>query len=93
MNDCLRELLQSFDHDLIDQMPKMGPGFLLFHCESLLSKVYGRETMDSSPSVKGKTQRWFGAKIIAEECHSWLSFKLVVKTTTMMVCPLKVEKV
>ena len=45
------ELRQSFDHDPIDRMPKIGPGFSLFHYESLLSKVYRMDTRDSSLSV------------------------------------------
>ena len=31
---------------MIDQMPKIGPGFTLFHYESLLSKVYCKDTRD-----------------------------------------------
>ena len=42
---------QSFDHDSIDRMPTTGPGFLLFHYDSLLGKVYRRDTRDSSSSV------------------------------------------
>ena len=45
------ELRQSFDHDSIDPMLKIGPGFLLFHYESLLSKHYRRDTRDSLSSV------------------------------------------
>ena len=42
---------QLFDYDSIDRMPKIEPGLLLFHYESLLSKVYRRDTSDSSSSV------------------------------------------
>ena len=39
-----QKLRQSFDPDSIDRMPKIGPGFSMFHYESLLSKVYRRGT-------------------------------------------------
>ena len=45
------ELRQSFDHNSIDRMPKIGPGLLLFHDEFLLSKVYRRDTRGSSSTV------------------------------------------
>ena len=35
-------------HDSIDRMQNIGPGFSLFHYESLLIKVYSRDTRDSS---------------------------------------------
>ena len=44
------ELRQLFDPDSTDQIPKIGPGFLLFLYESLFSKVSHRDTRDSSSS-------------------------------------------
>ena len=40
-----------FDHDSIDRMQNIGPGISLFHYESLLSKVYRRDTRDSTSLV------------------------------------------
>ena len=47
-NDRLTELKQSFDHDSIDQMTKIGSALSLFHYELLLSKIYRRDTRTSS---------------------------------------------
>ena len=40
-----RSSLERSNHD---RMQEIGPGFSLFHRESLLSKVYRRDTRDSS---------------------------------------------
>ena len=50
-SDRVNRARHSFDHDSIDRMQETGPGFSQFHYESLLSKVYLRDTRDSSSSV------------------------------------------
>ena len=54
-------------------MPKIGPGFLLFHYESLLSKVYRRDTRDSSSSVYNQSTKNVGlsefiSNLLLQDC-------------------------
>ena len=50
---------ESFDHDSIDRIQGLGPGFSLFPYESLLSKVYRRDTRESSSKSRSIKVFWF----------------------------------